>query len=499
MVRAPEYGPINKVLIANRGEIALRVQRACRELGLQSVAVYSDVDRQALHVRYASQAFYIGPAPARESYLNVARILDTARRAEADAIHPGYGFLAERADFAAACREAGFIFIGPPAHVIAAAGDKQAARQLAASVGAPVIPGSEPGLSDRELMAAAPQIGFPLLVKAVAGGGGKGMRRVEGQDELPGALAAARREAEAAFGVGALYLERVIEGARHIEFQIMADWHGNVVHLYERECSLQRRRQKLLEEAPSPFMDDDLRQRMGAAAVAIARAAGYVNAGTVEFLVDADKNFYFLEMNTRIQVEHPITEAVTGIDLVKEQLRIARGRRLSFHQEDIRIKGWAIECRINAEDPYNNFMPSVGVVSAHLMPAGPGVRVDTAAYVGMEITPNYDSLIAKLICYGNTRAGAIVCARRALDEYRIMGLRTNIPFHQRIIDDTRFIGGQFDTTFVEEQFTLRPDQGTHPEVAALVAALVAHHRRERASAVIKPPPQTPSRWKWALR
>ena len=383
---------INKILIANRGEIAVRVIRACRELGIETVAVYSEADRTALHVRYADEAVLIGPPAPRESYLKIETILDVARRTGADAIHPGYGFLSEREEFAQACQDEGIVFIGPPASAIATMGDKQAARATVMKAGVPVVPGSEPGMRDDDILAIATQIGFPVMVKAAAGGGGKGMRAVYKAEDLPNALAAARREAESAFGDGSVYVEKMIEGARHIEFQILADTHGNTIHLGERECSIQRRHQKLVEESPSPFMDDDLRQRMGDMAVRAAEAVGYVNAGTIECLVDKDKNFYFMEMNTRLQVEHPVTELVTGVDLVKEQIRIARGRRMGPAESFLHPKGWAIECRINAEDPYNNFMPSVGPITTLLTPSGPGVRVDSGVYRGFEISPGVGEL-----------------------------------------------------------------------------------------------------------
>jgi len=496
----------NKVLIANRGEIAVRVIRACRELGMQTVAVFSDADRHALHVRYADEAYYLGSSPSRESYLRGDRIIDIALKSGAGAIHPGYGFLAERADFAQAVLEAGLAFIGPKPSSIAAMGDKAVARATVSKAGVPVVPGTEGegSLSDDELLAIAPQIGFPLLIKATAGGGGKGMREVNSLDEMPALLHAARREAEAAFGDGNVYLEKLIDGARHIEFQILADAHGNVLHLGERECSLQRRHQKLLEESPSPFVDDDedLRQRMGDVAVRAAQAVGYVNAGTIEFLVDKDKKFYFLEMNTRLQVEHPVTEMVTGVDIVKEQIRIARGRQLRYKQEDILLKGWSIECRINAEDPYNNFMPSTGVLTHIIPPTGPGVRIDTGVYPGFEITPYYDSLISKLIVWGETRAEAILRMRRALEEYRILGVHTNIPFHQRLMDSHRFMAGQFDTRFVEERFSLENAQEsveTHPEIAAIIAAVVAHRQTRRAAQLFRRSERDISNWKWLGR
>lgn len=496
----------NKVLIANRGEIAVRILRACRELGLQTVAVFSDADRNALHVRYADEAYHIGASPSRESYLRGDKIIEVALKSGAGAIHPGYGFLAERADFAQAVLDAGLAFIGPKPSSIAAMGDKAVARATVSKAGVPVVPGTEGegSLRDDELLSIAPQIGFPLLIKATAGGGGKGMREVKSLEEMPSLLKAARREAEAAFGDGNVYLEKLIDGARHIEFQILADTHGNVIHLGERECSIQRRHQKLLEECPSPFIcdDDELRQKMGEVAVKAAEAVGYVNAGTIEFLVDKDKRFYFLEMNTRLQVEHPITEMVTGVDIVKEQIRIARGRQLRYRQEDIVFKGWSIECRINAEDPYNNFMPSTGVLTHMIPPTGPGVRVDTGVYPGFEITPYYDSLISKLIVWGETRAEAILRMRRALEEYRILGVHTNIPFHQRLMDSHRFMAGQFDTRFVEERFSLESAQEsveTHPEIAAIIAALVAHRETQRAAQFVRRGERDIGNWKWLGR
>jgi len=496
----------SKVLIANRGEIAVRIIRACRELGMQTVAVFSDADRQALHVRYADEAYLLGPAPSRESYLRGDKIIEIARRSGVGAIHPGYGFLAERADFAQACLDAHLSYIGPKPSSIAAMGDKAVARSTVVKAGIPVVPGTEGegSLRDEELLALAPQIGFPLLIKATAGGGGKGMREVHNLKEMPALLHSARREAEASFGDGNVYLETLLEGARHIEFQILADTHGNVVHLGERECSLQRRHQKLLEESPSPLINDDegLRQRMGSVAVRASQAVGYVNAGTIEFLVDKDKNFYFLEMNTRLQVEHPVTEVATGLDIVKEQIRIARGRQIRYTQEHVHMNGWAIECRINAEDPYNNYLPSTGQITHSLLPTGPGVRVDTGVYPGFEISPYYDSLISKLIVWGETRAEAILRMRRALEEYKIVGVRTNIPFHQKLMDSHRFMGGQFDTRFVEDRFSMEAaEEGKtmRPEIAAIIATLVAHQQTERAAHIIQRGERDTSNWKWISR
>ena len=494
----------NKVLIANRGEIAVRIIRACRELGLKTVAVYSEVDRSALHVRQSDEAYLLGPPASRDSYLRGDKIIEIAKRSGVGAIHPGYGFLAERDDFAQAVQDAGLVFIGPRPSAIAAMGDKAVARATVAAAGIPVVPGTEGegNLRDEELLAIAPQIGFPLLIKATAGGGGKGMREVDHLEEMPGLLAAARREAEAAFGDGNVYLEKLISEARHIEFQIMADSYGNVIHLGERECSLQRRHQKLLEEAPSPFMDDELRSRMGELACRAARSVDYLNAGTIEFLVDADRNFYFLEMNTRLQVEHPVTEMVTGVDIVREQIRIARGRRLRYSQDQIQLNGWALECRINAEDPHNSFRPSTGQLTSVIPPSGPGVRVDAGVYAGFTITPYYDSLISKLICWGETRGEAILRMRRALEEFRILGVRTNIPFHQQLLDSHRFIAGQFDTRFVEERFQLeQPGQveGKMALIAAVLATLVTHRETQLAAQIVRRSERDTSNWKWVGR
>lgn len=495
----------NKVLVANRGEIAVRIIRACRELGLKTAAVYSAADRSALHVRQADEAYLLGPAPARDSYLRGDRIIAIAKECGAGAIHPGYGFLAERDDFAQSVEDAGLVFIGPRPSAIAAMGDKGVARTTVTNAGVPVVPGTEGegNLSDDELLKIAPSIGFPLLIKATAGGGGKGMREVQSIDEMPGLLQAARREAESAFGDGNVYLEKLLMNARHIEFQILADSHGNVIHLGERECSLQRRHQKLLEEAPSPFMSEELRHTMGEVACTAAKSVEYLNAGTIEFLVDKDQNFYFLEMNTRLQVEHPITELVTGIDIVKEQIRIARGRKLRYTQEALTLNGWALECRINAEDPYNNFLPSTGVLTSVIPPSGPGVRVDTGVYAGFEISPYYDSLISKLICWGETRGEVILRMRRALEEYRILGVKTNIPFHQTIMDSHRFIAGSFDTRFVEERFSMNENDHEEAEdltrIAAVLATMAAHRESQQASQIIQRGERDTSNWKWVGR
>jgi acetyl-CoA carboxylase biotin carboxylase subunit len=494
-----------KLLIANRGEIAVRIQRACRELGIKTVAVFSETDRNAMHVRYADEAYFLGPSPARESYLRGDKIIDIARKCGAEAIHPGYGFLAERADFAAACLDAGLVFIGPRPSAITAMGDKAIARARVARAGVGIVPGteSEGPLRDEELLAIAPKIGFPLLVKAVAGGGGKGIREVRAPEEMPELLLSARREAESTFGDGNIYLEKSIDGARHIEFQIMADQYGGVIHLGERECSIQRRHQKLIEESPSPLLadDEDLRRRMGAVAIQAAQAVDYANAGTIEFLVDKDKNFYFLEMNTRLQVEHPVTEAVTGVDIVVEQIRVANGRRLSHQQKEIRTNGAALECRINAEDPYNGFLPSTGKISMMQSPTGPGVRIDTGVYVGFDISAFYDPLVSKLIVWGETRPQAVARMRRALEEYRLVGVRTNIPFHQAMMSSYPFITGKYDTRFVEDQFSkldAAENRELYLDIAALMASLVAHERLELHSQIYSSPDQI-TNWKWAAR
>lgn len=473
---------LKKVLIANRGEIAVRIVRACQELGLDTVAVYSDPDRLAPHVRRAREAYRIGPGPATESYLCIDKILDVARQSGADGVHPGYGFLAENVDFAQAVVDAGLIWIGPPPDVIRLLGDKVAARRRMSAAGIPIVPGTLDTLGDDELVAAAEHIGYPLLVKAAAGGGGKGMRGVYQSQDLLRSVRAARGEARAAFGDDRIYLERLVDAARHIEVQVLSDTHGNVIHLGERECSIQRRHQKLIEEAPSPALSDELRACMGEVAVLAARTAGYVSAGTIEFLLDREHNFYFLEMNTRLQVEHPVTEMITGVDIVKEMLRVAAGRKLRYTQDDIRLKGWSIECRILAEDPYRNFFPSTGRITGLWEPTGPGVRLESGVYLGAEITPYYDSLIAKLVAWGETRGEAILRMRRALAEYRIIGIKTTLPFHMQIMDSTRYQGGQFDTSSLEQHFSM--GEATRPDlvrVAALSATLLAHHRSQQAA------------------
>jgi acetyl-CoA carboxylase biotin carboxylase subunit len=435
--------------VANRGEIALRVVRACQELGVAAVAVYSDADESALHVRHADEAVRIGPPPAGKSYLDVEALIDAAKETDAEAVHPGYGFLAENAAFAAACREAGLTFVGPSAEAIQKMGNKSAARRLAREAKVPVVPGSDDASSADEAAKTAGGIGYPIMVKAAAGGGGRGIRVAEGEDELRKAVQVARREAEAAFGDGTLYLEKLLVAPRHVEVQVMGDHEGNVIHLYERECSMQRRRQKVLEEAPSPGISPGVREKMAEAAVRLAREAGYANAGTVEFLVE-DEEFYFIEMNTRIQVEHPVTEMLTGVDLVKEQIRIAAGDPLSLEQEDVPMVGHAMEFRINAEDPDQDFMPSPGEISWLEVPGGPGVRVDSAIYQGYQIPPFYDSMVGKLIVWALTREEAISRAIRALREYRLEGIKTTIPLHLRLLKGEAFRSGEYHTGYLEE-------------------------------------------------
>jgi len=472
---------LKKVLIANRGEIAMRILRGCAELGIESVAVYSDADRLMPHVRRATEAYRLGPPPVSESYLRGDKIIDIALRCGADGIHPGYGLLAENADFAQAVMDAGLTWIGPPPAAIRLMGDKTAAREAVAAAGVPLVPGSPKDLSDDDLQAAAVQVGYPLLVKAAAGGGGKGMRTVRQPEDLPAAIRTARREAKAAFGDDRVYLERLLENARHVEVQVLGDHYGNLIHLGERECSIQRRHQKLIEESPSPAVDPALRAQMGAVAVAAARAAEYASAGTVEFLLDRDNNFYFLEMNTRLQVEHPVTEMVTGVDIVKEMLRIAAGRKLPYRQEDITLNGWAIECRILAEDPFDNFMPSIGRITGLSLPTGYGVRVDSGIYFNLEVTPYYDSLLAKLIAWGESRAEAILRMRRALEEFRLTGVKTTIPFHIRMMNHARFQGGQLDTAFLDKHFTMdETPPSEYIKVAAIAAALVTHRHSKEA-------------------
>jgi acetyl-CoA carboxylase biotin carboxylase subunit len=443
---------VKKILIANRGEIALRIIRACKELGIKTVAVYSDADADSLHVRFADEAVCIGPGPSRESYLNIPRIISAAEVTNAEAIHPGYGFLAENAHFAEICASCNLKFIGPSPEMITAMGDKSLAKETMRRAGVPTIPGSEGLLHEvKAATAMATELGYPVIVKATAGGGGRGMRVVREESELENAFRQAQVEAEAAFGNPAVYMEKYFEHPRHIEVQLLGDVHGNVFALGERECSIQRKHQKLIEESPSPVITPEIRQRMREAAVAGAKSVNYVNAGTIEFLYQ-DGDFYFMEMNTRIQVEHPVTESVYGLDLVKEQIRVARGERLDHINPNFKMRGHALECRINAEDPANDFRPSPGTIKYFHVPGGIGIRVDTHAYAGYKIPPFYDSLIAKLIAYGNTRAEAIERMERALDEFIIEGVHTTIPFHQKVMADHDFQSGNFDTKYVENFF-----------------------------------------------
>ena len=465
-----------KILIANRGEIAVRVIRACREMGIATVAVYSDVDRAALHVRKADEAYHIGPGEASESYLRVDKILDVAKRSGAEAIHPGYGFLSENATFAQACADAGVKFIGPTPASMEMMGSKTRARQEMEEAAVPLVPGTSRGLeSPEEAERVAERIGYPVMLKAAAGGGGKGMRLVHSREELRSALEATESEAQRSFGDSEVYVEKAIVNPRHIEIQILADEHGNTVWLGERECSVQRRHQKVLEESPSPIVDADMRRRMGEVAVRVARAAHYTNAGTVEFLVDQQKNFYFLEMNTRLQVEHPVTDLITGLDLVHLQIRIANGERLPFTQDEVNIRGHAIECRIYAEDPDNNYFPSPGKITLLLSPSGPGIRRDSGMYEGWTVPIDYDPLLAKLIGFGTDRQQAIMRLQRALNEYFVAGIKTNISLFQRILQDTDFQAGNLDTGYLDRLLAKEKmpalERAPSPAIAAIAAGL----------------------------
>ena len=489
---------LKKVLVANRGEIACRIIRACNELGCQTVSVYSEADRNQPHVRMADEAWPIGPSSARESYLCLDKLLEVARQSGADGVHPGYGFLAENAEAAEAFEANGVVWIGPPAKAIRLMGDKLTARATAAAAGLPIVPGTgkTERMTDEELIASAPKIGFPLLVKAAAGGGGKGMRIIRCAAELGEGVRIARLEAEASFGDDRVYLERLITNARHIEIQVLGDQHGNLIHLGERDCSIQRRHQKLIEECPSPAMDEALRKEMGDAAVKVSRAVGYFSAGTVEFVLDNNTHeYFFLEMNTRLQVEHTVTERVTGVDIVKEMLRIAAGEKLRYQQEDIHWKGSTIECRILAENPWSNFMPSIGVVSSLTAPSGPGVRIDTGISIGSEVTPFYDSLIAKLIVWDETREEAIIRTQQALREFQIVGIQTTIPFFLQMLETPEFRSGNIHTKFVEDEFLLKKTRNKELEkVAAVAVALIAHLRRRRAT-TLKSASDKPSLWR----
>src|SRR2546421_12074352 len=499
--------PFQKVLVANRGEIAVRVIRACRELGLTSVAVYSDADSNALHVRMADEAYHIGPSQATRSYLHIPTIIEVARHAGAQAIHPGYGFLAENAAFVDACTAAGLIFVGPAAEAQRAMGEKTAARRTAQAVGVPIVPGAMSDVEDdAEAEEIAEHLGYPLLLKAAAGGGGKGIRFVRDPKDLLPALRTARSEARSAFGDGRVYIEKAVSPARHIEVQFIADNYGHVVHLGERECSIQRRHQKLIEEAPSPALDPALREKITSSAVNLVGAINYVNAGTAEFLLGPERNFYFLEVNARIQVEHPVTEWCTGLDLVQEQFRVAAGQPLSFTQEQVVLRGAAIECRISAEDPENRFLPATGTVQALQEPSGPGVRVDSSLYQGLQVPLFYDPLLAKLIVWGNDRPQAIARMRRALAEYQVLGVRTTLPFARWLMDNPRFIEGDMSTDFVAEEWETRSvgavpaatQEPTPDQVAALVGSLLMNEHVEAEKLRRRPAVDnngTASRWR----
>ena len=475
------------MLIANRGEIAVRVIRACRELGIASVAVYSEADRDALHVRLADEALAVGPAPSRESYLRIDRVLEAARASGADAIHPGYGFLAENAEFARACEAAGVVFIGPRSETIALMGEKTSARREAKAAGVPVVPGTlEPIADEADIAREAEALGYPVMLKAAAGGGGKGLRLVAGRGELNAALARARSEAKGAFGDDRVYLEKAVLRPRHIEIQVLADAHGNAVHLFERECSIQRRHQKVVEESPSPLVSPQLRERMGAMALALVKRVGYVNAGTLEFLVDASGQPYFLEMNTRLQVEHPVTEMVTGVDLVRLQIRIAEGDLLPFRQADLAQRGHAIECRVYAEDPDQGFLPSPGRITALRAPGGPGVRDDSGVYEGYEVPVHYDPLVSKLVVWAESRAAAIERMRRAVSEYRLLGIRTTLPFFERMLLHPAFVKGELDTAFVPRLLEESRPREPPLDVAIAAAAIAAYEERRRVRSQLTP-------------
>ena len=494
-----------KILIANRGEIAVRIIRACRDLNISPLAVYSEADAGALHVRMADEAYCIGPPPSAESYLDIGRVIDVAKKANAEAIHPGYGFLAENSEFARAVAEAGLVFIGPSAEAMEIMGSKTNARRAAIKAGSPVVPGTTAALKDfEEARATAAQFGYPVMLKAAAGGGGKGMRQVAAESELRSAFTAAQSEAASAFGSSEVYLEKLVEKPRHIEIQIFADQFGNCVHLGERECSIQRRHQKVIEECPSPIDDAGLRQRMGEAAIKIASAVNYVGAGTVEFLFsEATREFYFLEMNTRLQVEHPVTELVTGFDLVREQINVAAGGELGFKQSDVRWHGHAIECRVYAEDPENNFFPSPGRISFLRVPTGPGIRDDSGVTEGDEVSIFYDPLISKLASWGLTRAEAIDRLRRALDEYAVGGIRTTLPFFREIVRDEEFIAGRLDTGFIPRFNERRRDRTTGPQASsmetdiAIIAAALAYTQAQAKSTNHQAQPA--SKWRTAGR
>lgn len=489
-----------KILVANRGEIAVRVLRACREMDIPSVTVYSDADKTALHTRYADEVYHIGPAPATESYLEIDKIIEVAKKSNAEAIHPGYGFLAENTEFALACESNNIVFIGPNSKAIELLGDKIASKKTMTKAGIPVIPGSE-GAVEKEIDAVkiADNIGFPVLIKAAGGGGGKGMRVVNKKEELTAAMRQAIGEAQSAFGNPTIFIEKFLEAPRHIEFQIIADNYGNVVHLGERECSIQRRHQKLIEESPSAIMTPQLRKKMGEAAVKAVKVSNYTNAGTVEFMVDKNKNFYFLEMNTRLQVEHPVTELITGIDIVKEQFHVASGEELSLKQDTITMNGAAIECRISAEDPENDFAPSTGRITELIEPGGPGVRVESGIYEGFEVPIYYDPLIAKLLVWAPTRQKAITRMKRALSETVIRGIKTSIPFHVIMMEHPKFIAGDYDTTFIDKVLGKIQYKKQHYEVAAIAVAIGKILREQYVTTAETKKQTRISQWKLAGR
>jgi acetyl-CoA carboxylase biotin carboxylase subunit len=477
-----DRGRFRKILIANRGEIALRVIRACREMGISPVAVYSEADRAALHVRKSDEAYLLGPSAASESYLNIERILDAARKSGAEAIHPGYGFLSENEKFAQACSDAGIKLIGPTPNAMRQMGSKTAARQAMQRAGVPIVPGTASAVGSlEEAETTATRIGYPVMLKAAAGGGGKGMRLVSAPGELKPALEGAQSEALRSFGDASVYLEKAILKPRHIEVQVLADEHGNTLYLGERECSIQRRHQKVLEECPSPIVDVHMRARMGETAVQVARAVGYSNAGTVEFLVDADRKFYFLEMNTRLQVEHPVTECVTGLDLVHLQIRIAQGEKLSIQQNEVQLRGHAIECRVYAEDPENNFFPSPGLIHKLEEPGGPGIRVDSGVYEGWRVPIEYDPLLAKLIGFGADRKQAIARLQRALDEYFVGGIKTNLSLFKQILRDPVFVAGDLNTSYLDHLAKSQASPQSEARTAAIGAALFAAFHSKHAA------------------
>jgi len=493
-----------KILIANRGEIAVRVLRACREMGLRTVAVFSEADRKGLHTRYADEAYCIGPPPAGESYLVIDKIIGAARESGAQAIHPGYGFLAENPRFADRCEKEKIKLIGPSAHAMRTMGSKTLARKTVQAAGVPVVPGTvEPISTEEEVLRVAKEIGFPVMLKATAGGGGKGLRLVRGESELSSALRMAKSEAKSAFSDDSVYIEKYIENPRHVEIQILGDQHGNYVHLGERECSIQRRHQKVIEESPSVIITPEVRAAMGTVAIEAARAVRYEGAGTCEFLVDRNRNYYFLEMNTRLQVEHPVTEMVTGIDIVKEQIRVAAGEKLSFRQEDVKQTGHAIECRVYAEDPDHNFIPCPGEITSLRVPGGPGVRDDSGVYAGFEIPIYYDPIISKLVAWGKDRTEAIARMKRALAAYVVTGVKTTIPFHIRVMNNRHFIEGNFDTNFIDQVF-FKEEEARPLENGdlALVTAAIQAFREEHRSALAQQPGGTGapvSMWKYSTR